>query len=522
MKYKIPTILTIMFLLLAFAPSASAVEGDVIWSTGANVQGIVSTVIGPDGTIYVGNTDGQVYTIDPLTGDETLVFTCPGAYIYYSNLILSPDGETLYVPDEGTYKIHALSTDDFSEQWTYQASYIFVPMIVDADGYIYLVNGAAKITKIDPADGTKVWDYTAGSDDLGGPIAINSDGTQLALGFDDYGGYIEIIDTSDGSLIYTSYVDPWDLVFGDYENPGMAFDQNDDIVFTGFGRGDGVTAIVRMTTAGVVTEGGTAGADGVASADFNVVTFTDDFRIVSPRMEPAATIVSVYDTDLTELFHINQSDIGASACDDRDYIDCLGTISEDNIYYTVITRGGGTGQDNYGTGILAVDVDAQETEWFLETNVQTDYGASSVALMTNPVTQLICYGDDTMGLMAIEVSAGPLWDRTDFENGDIGMWNGLTQNQFLLPAEEVVVEEEDDDDGGYTDEELEWYAYKLELLEEEKQTVEPTTPEVEDTTTATFFGMSTASSPWMWLIGAIVLIGGIIFFMNRGKKTSKK
>ncbi|WP_321506272.1 PKD domain-containing protein [uncultured Methanoregula sp.] len=146
-------------------------DGTLKWNytTGARIYG--ASAIASDGTIYIGSYDKNLYAINP---DGTLKWSyTTGAYIYGSPAI-GTDG-TIYV-GSGDKKLYALNPDG-TLKWSYTTgNYIYGAPAIASDGTVYIGSYDKKIYAINP-DGTLKWSYTAGNYFYYGAPAIGSDGT---------------------------------------------------------------------------------------------------------------------------------------------------------------------------------------------------------------------------------------------------------------------------------------------------------------------------------------------------------
>lgn len=138
------------------------------YDAGANLES--SPVIGDDGTIYVGAKDSKLHAVLP-NGTRKWVFDGPGAFDWQVLPALGIDG-TIYAPSGS--KLVALRPDG-TALWTFSiGSTIRTPVVVDADGIVYVGADAAKLFAITPA-GNQLWAIAVGDVPYG--FAIGRDGT---------------------------------------------------------------------------------------------------------------------------------------------------------------------------------------------------------------------------------------------------------------------------------------------------------------------------------------------------------
>ncbi|HWD40416.1 MAG TPA: PQQ-binding-like beta-propeller repeat protein [Fimbriimonas sp.] len=148
-----------------------------------------SPAVGSDGTIYVGSEDGKFYAITP-DGNERWSFTT-GDQIQSSPAIAA-DG-TIYI---GSYDGNLYALDgNGSELWHFSAPGIFASPAVGDDGTIYLgAGGGQDLFAINP-NGTQKWVFNGDGYNFQTPT-ISHDGT-IYITADD--GYLYAI-SSDGAL----------------------------------------------------------------------------------------------------------------------------------------------------------------------------------------------------------------------------------------------------------------------------------------------------------------------------------
>ena len=150
-----------------------------------------SSVIGPDGTIYIGNFPGNLFALrDPGGGDELEVlwrFHPPGATPLHATPALGPDGTVylgfatgLQAPEPGG-TLYALRAPSSGAEGQVAWSVDLGPgrptssPAVASDGAIYMVGGGGRLFAVAP-DGAVRWTAQAGPTLKGSP-ALGPDGT---------------------------------------------------------------------------------------------------------------------------------------------------------------------------------------------------------------------------------------------------------------------------------------------------------------------------------------------------------
>ena len=116
--------------------------------------------IGPDGTIYIGADNSNMYAIAP-DGQLKWQFGAEREVAgIWSSATLSADGQTLYF---GANKggVYALRTGDGSLVWQYSiGGSIYSSLTLDKNGVLYTGSTAGHLIAIDSRTGKQVWDYT--------------------------------------------------------------------------------------------------------------------------------------------------------------------------------------------------------------------------------------------------------------------------------------------------------------------------------------------------------------------------
>jgi outer membrane protein assembly factor BamB len=167
------------------AAPAGAMQGPVqtgasyVWSTPA---------LGPDGTLYVGSTDGN---LNALKTDGTLKWSYQTASWFGTAPVIGPDG-TIYVTSD--VFLYAVNVDG-TLKWKYQtASGSLYSPALGADGAIYMAADAYLYAL--KADGTLKWKYQTPGSEVCTPPTVGADGT-IYVGSVDH--YIHALN-SDGTL----------------------------------------------------------------------------------------------------------------------------------------------------------------------------------------------------------------------------------------------------------------------------------------------------------------------------------
>jgi outer membrane protein assembly factor BamB len=162
------------------APLAGQTEGSVRWTfqfgqfpgekpavtaavppPGADGKGSGATpTIGPDGTIYIGADNSNMYAVAP-DGQLKWMFEAERAVAgIWSSALLSADGQRLYFgANQGG--VYALKTADGSLDWQYPiVGSVYNSLTLDRNGVLYTGSTAGHLIAIDATTGANVWDFT--------------------------------------------------------------------------------------------------------------------------------------------------------------------------------------------------------------------------------------------------------------------------------------------------------------------------------------------------------------------------
>jgi outer membrane protein assembly factor BamB len=147
--------------------------------------------VGPDGTIYVGADNSNMYAITP-AGQLKWMFEAEREVAgIWSSAALSADGQTLYF---GANKggIYALRAQDGGLAWQYAIDgSVYNSLTLDPNGVLYTGSTAGHLIAINSRTGEKVWDFTnPNSVAVWTAPALRSDGS-IVIG--DTRGFVRLI-----------------------------------------------------------------------------------------------------------------------------------------------------------------------------------------------------------------------------------------------------------------------------------------------------------------------------------------
>jgi outer membrane protein assembly factor BamB len=133
-----------------------------------NLQPFVGALVLAQNKLFIGCSDGWVYSLDANTGDKLAEFKT-GDKIWGTPAV---DGDTLYI---GSFdkKLYALNTDDLSLKWqfTTEGSVIAAPLMYN--GTVYIGSFDKNLYALNAADGALKWKYTANNWYWTKPAVIN-------------------------------------------------------------------------------------------------------------------------------------------------------------------------------------------------------------------------------------------------------------------------------------------------------------------------------------------------------------
>jgi outer membrane protein assembly factor BamB len=162
-------------------------DGSVQWSTnlpppiyiyfGTYTAVYGTPAIGADGTIYVPSENGRLLALDPSDGAVKWTYSPSMIAVegMYSSPALGTDG-TIYVGsyDRNLYAIHPNGTNKWSSRFD---STIFASPAVGPDGTIYCGSDNGKFYALNPVNGSKNWTFITGAHSISASPAIAADGT---------------------------------------------------------------------------------------------------------------------------------------------------------------------------------------------------------------------------------------------------------------------------------------------------------------------------------------------------------
>jgi outer membrane protein assembly factor BamB len=159
---------------------------------GGGASGIgsgASPTIGPDGTVYVGANNSNMYAVKPDGSLKWLYEADRELAGIWTTPALSADGSVLYF---GANKggVYAVNTADGTKKWQFQVyGSIYASSILDNSGMLYTGTTIEHLYANDTRSGEPLWDFDVHNEVWCAP-AIRPDGTLI---FADRGGLVQVV-----------------------------------------------------------------------------------------------------------------------------------------------------------------------------------------------------------------------------------------------------------------------------------------------------------------------------------------
>jgi large repetitive protein len=159
---------------------------------GGGASGIgsgASPTVGPDGTVYIGANNSNMYAVGP-DGSMKWLFEAERELAgIWTTPALSADGSTLYF---GANKggVYALNAANGSRKWQFAVyGSIYASSVLDNRGVLYTGTTIEHVYAVDSVRGEQIWDYDAHNQVWSAP-SIRPDGTLVIA---DRGGLIQVL-----------------------------------------------------------------------------------------------------------------------------------------------------------------------------------------------------------------------------------------------------------------------------------------------------------------------------------------
>ncbi len=148
-----------------------------------------SPTIGPDGTIFIGANNSNMYAVHP-DGSLKWLFEADRELAgIWTTPVLSADGSTIYF---GANKggVYAVNTESGARVWQFPVyGSIYASSVLDSRGVLYTASTIEHVYAVDSARGELIWDYDAHNAVWSAP-SIRPDGTLVIA---DRGGVVQVL-----------------------------------------------------------------------------------------------------------------------------------------------------------------------------------------------------------------------------------------------------------------------------------------------------------------------------------------
>ena len=249
--------------------------GSVVWQFNCNagdaqfgdLEGAVvaTPAIGPDGTIYIGSTNGRMFAIGQDGSKDWHYETDPDLLrSIYAGAILNTSGDTLYFGDNDG-KFHALNADTGLKRWTYSVPVehdlsfrpgeraIYSAAALDSNGNVFFTCANGYLYMLSPT-GTLLNSYSVSDSILNPPVIdaenrvyFSSRDTYLYCVQQDTQGVLSILwEALVGDVLYSSAVidDLGNIIVAAYSGSSISGDSTTVHAFDASGQAQWVTASV--------------------------------------------------------------------------------------------------------------------------------------------------------------------------------------------------------------------------------------------------------------------------------------
>jgi outer membrane protein assembly factor BamB len=177
--------------------------GKLKWTFQTEGEVFSSPSIGPDGTVYVGSFDGNLYAINP--NDASLKWKFGTGGPIKSSPAIADDG-TVYVGSLD-FKLYAINSDGTLD-WEYETGFgIESSPLIGPDGTIYVGSSDGWIYAFNPSGPPPKWQQSA-FDSISSSPALSRDAVSPSVYVGDWEGYLHSVDASTGAREWTWPVTP--------------------------------------------------------------------------------------------------------------------------------------------------------------------------------------------------------------------------------------------------------------------------------------------------------------------------
>jgi len=134
-------------------------------------EGIVTSSATPNGIVYIGSLDGNVYALDANTGAK--VWSYKTEYFWPSSPTVA--NGIVYV-GSSDHNIYALNAKTGAKVWNYTTDFLVFSSPTVANGIVYVGSYDHNVYALNANTGTKMWSYATGDGVLSSPTVANGIG----------------------------------------------------------------------------------------------------------------------------------------------------------------------------------------------------------------------------------------------------------------------------------------------------------------------------------------------------------
>jgi outer membrane protein assembly factor BamB len=113
--------------------------------------------VGPNGTVYLGSRDHNIYALEAHTGREKWTVSTP--YPITGTPVVSKDGVVLVASSQSLYALDAASG---SKKWIFQGDFAgSSPALDESSHRLYIGSADGTVHALDARDGSRIWEFKA-------------------------------------------------------------------------------------------------------------------------------------------------------------------------------------------------------------------------------------------------------------------------------------------------------------------------------------------------------------------------
>jgi len=277
--------------------SLRVADGTEQWQTAAG-DSVQSCPTVADDVAFLGSDDGSLYAFDADTGEERWQYETGGRVVSSPTVV---DG-TVYV-GSGDDNLYAIDAGDGSEQWQFGTDGRVFSSPTVVDGTVYVGSGDDNLYAIDAGDGSERWQYETGENVFSSPTVV--DGTVYAGSSDSNLYAIDAGDGSEqwrygasGSVLSSPTVADGTVYVGDFGGYVYAIDAGDGSEQWQYETGESVFSSPTVVDGTVYVGSGDGGVYALDGGTYQPLRWqyeTGDRVLSSPTVVDGAVYVGGYD-----------------------------------------------------------------------------------------------------------------------------------------------------------------------------------------------------------------------------------